>query len=233
MALVDEELGATPGPYFLSEFGLVDITFAPFLERIAASVCYYKGFAVRGEVRCEVWRRVYDMNDRAGCSLAAAPPTESPLGPTDCSVCLLSLPSPCRAPPQGRWPNLERWFNAMEQRPAYLAFKSDYYTHCHDLPPQLGGCVSGGGQSSASGVTTACLSSSRQTAVPDPSSMFSPACLHAAVPEAARCEAAIDGTDGASWHLPLPPLTATSLEPHSPGEAPALDRLQASNPLSL
>ena len=120
------------------------------------------------------------MNDRAGCSLAAAPPTESPLGPTDCSVCLLSLPSPCRAPPQGRWPNLERWFNAMEQRPAYLAFKSDYYTHCHDLPPQLGGCVSGGGQSSASGVTTACLSSSRQTAVPDPSSMFSPACLHAA-----------------------------------------------------
>ena len=28
---------------------------------------------------------------------------------------------------------------------------------------------------------------------------------------------AIDGDDGASWHLPLPPLTATSLEPYSPG----------------
>lgn len=40
---------------------------------------------------------------------------------------------------QGRFPNLDRWFEAMESRPAYLGFKSDYYTHCHDLPPQLGG----------------------------------------------------------------------------------------------
>lgn len=31
--------------------------------------------------------------------------------------------------------------------------------------------------------------------------------------------AAIDGLDGKSWHLPLPPLSASSLEPHSPGEA--------------
>lgn len=30
---------------------------------------------------------------------------------------------------------------------------------------------------------------------------------------------AIDGQDGKSWHLPLSPLTATSLEPHSPGRA--------------
>jgi hypothetical protein len=45
--------------------------------------------------------------------------------------------------PQGRWPHLERWFDAMEARPAYAGFKSDYYTHCHDLPPQLGGCASG------------------------------------------------------------------------------------------
>lgn len=29
--------------------------------------------------------------------------------------------------------------------------------------------------------------------------------------------AAIDGTDGRAWHLPLPPLTRTSLEPHAPG----------------
>lgn len=29
--------------------------------------------------------------------------------------------------------------------------------------------------------------------------------------------AAIDGRDGRSWHLPLPPLTSTSLEPHAPG----------------
>lgn len=138
MDAVEEGLGATPGPYFLEDFSLVDITFAPFLERIAASIAYYKGMAVRG---------------------------------------------------QGQWPNLDRWFAAMETRPAYQGFKSDYYTHCHDLPPQLGGCV--------------------MTAEGEP------------------VAAAIDGLDGKSWHLPLPPLSASSLEPHSPGENSELDRLEA------
>jgi hypothetical protein len=39
----------------------------------------------------------------------------------------------------GKWPELEAWFDAMESRPTYLGTKSDHYTHCHDLPPQLGG----------------------------------------------------------------------------------------------
>jgi glutathione S-transferase len=54
---INSQLEVAPGPYFLSEFGLVDITFAPFLERIVSSLLYYKGFAVRGEVRGEgcVW----------------------------------------------------------------------------------------------------------------------------------------------------------------------------------
>jgi glutathione S-transferase len=39
----------------------------------------------------------------------------------------------------GRWPAIERWFDALEQRSTYLGTKSDFYTHCHDLPPQLGG----------------------------------------------------------------------------------------------
>ena len=38
-------------------------------------------------------------------------------------------------------------------------------------------------------------------------------------PEGEPVAAAIDGRDGKSWHLPLPPLSATSLEPHAPGEA--------------
>ena len=38
-----------------------------------------------------------------------------------------------------RWPNLDAWFDAMEQRPTYLGIKSDFYTHVHDLPPQIGG----------------------------------------------------------------------------------------------
>ena len=32
-------------------------------------------------------------------------------------------------------------FDAMETLPSYQLTKSDYYTHCWDLPPQLGGCV--------------------------------------------------------------------------------------------
>lgn len=27
----------------------------------------------------------------------------------------------------------------MEARPAYIGTRSDYFTHVHDLPPQLGG----------------------------------------------------------------------------------------------
>lgn len=40
-----------------------------------------------------------------------------------------------------RWPNLERWFEAMEARPTFMGLRSDYFTHCHDLPPQLGGAL--------------------------------------------------------------------------------------------
>ena len=50
LGAVDSALGEAEGPYFLSDFSLVDITFAPFLERIAASIYYYKGVCVRGEV---------------------------------------------------------------------------------------------------------------------------------------------------------------------------------------
>lgn len=38
------------------------------------------------------------------------------------------------------FPAINRWFDAMETRSSYRASKSDYYTHAHDLPPQLGGC---------------------------------------------------------------------------------------------
>ncbi|KAK9789005.1 hypothetical protein WJX73_000362 [Symbiochloris irregularis] len=143
MSAVDQELGVADGPYFLGDdVTLPDLVFAPFLERIAASILYYKGLAVRG---------------------------------------------------QGRWPNLDRWFDAMETRPTYLGIKSDFYTHVHDLPPQIGDCAS--------------------------------------LPEAAPYAAAIDGTDGSSWHLPLDRLSSTSLEPHAPGDKPERDRWQAANRL--
>jgi len=38
----------------------------------------------------------------------------------------------------GDFPNLDTWLAAFEERPSYLATKSDYYTHCQDIPPQYG-----------------------------------------------------------------------------------------------
>lgn len=37
-----------------------------------------------------------------------------------------------------RFPLLENWLDAFEQRPSYQATKSDYYTHVKDIPPQYG-----------------------------------------------------------------------------------------------
>lgn len=50
MDMVNKDLGAEGGPFFLgSDISLVDLVFAPFLERIAASILYYKGLIVRGQ----------------------------------------------------------------------------------------------------------------------------------------------------------------------------------------
>jgi glutathione S-transferase len=57
LKLVDSELASNNnnnnnggGDYFLGEFSLVDIMFTSFLERMAASLAYYKGM----ESRCEI-----------------------------------------------------------------------------------------------------------------------------------------------------------------------------------
>lgn len=81
---IDAQLGTTDaaGPYFLgADLSLVDCMFTPFLERMAASLPYYKGFTAR----------------------------------------------------DSRYPHLLRWYEAMDQRPAYRGIKSDYYTHCQVL----------------------------------------------------------------------------------------------------
>ena len=93
-ANLEAALGERGGPYFLgAELSLVDLLFCSFVERAAASLLYFKGFALRRSAA---------------------------------------------------YPNVERWFKAMETRPSYRASQSDYYTHAHDLPPQLGGCSSNG-----------------------------------------------------------------------------------------
>ncbi|GMI56827.1 hypothetical protein TeGR_g6897 [Tetraparma gracilis] len=81
---------AAPGYFLGGRMTLVDVKFMPFLERIDASMCYFKGIRIRG--------------------------------------------SP-------DFPSITRWFEAMEEEEGYRITKSDIYTHCWDLPPQIGGCV--------------------------------------------------------------------------------------------
>ncbi|MFM1841613.1 MAG: hypothetical protein RLZZ490_344, partial [Cyanobacteriota bacterium] len=74
---------------FLSEFSTADVIFTPYVERMNASLFYYKGYSLREDN-----------------------------------------------------PRLKDWFAAMESRTTYRGTQSDFHTHAHDLPPQMGGCWS-------------------------------------------------------------------------------------------
>lgn len=39
---------------------------------------------------------------------------------------------------RAKFPNIDRWLSALEELPYYMATKSDFYTHCMDIPPQYG-----------------------------------------------------------------------------------------------
>ncbi|MFP4221725.1 MAG: glutathione S-transferase family protein [Phormidium sp.] len=86
---VEAALAATPGPYFLPEFSTADVVFTPYVERMNASLFYYKGYSLREEN-----------------------------------------------------PRLSDWFDGLENRATYRGTQSDFHTHVHDLPPQMGGCWS-------------------------------------------------------------------------------------------
>ncbi|MEM7716921.1 MAG: glutathione S-transferase family protein [Cyanobacteria bacterium P01_A01_bin.68] len=91
VAKVEQALAQTPGSYFLDNFGIVDVIFTPYVERMNASLYYYKGYSMREEN-----------------------------------------------------PRFSAWFDAMETRPTYRGTQSDFHTHVHDLPPQMGGCWENG-----------------------------------------------------------------------------------------
>jgi glutathione S-transferase len=91
VATIEDVLGQTSGPYFLEEFGTADVIFTPYVERMNASLYYYKGYSLREEN-----------------------------------------------------PRLAAWFTAMESRSTYRGTQSDFHTHAHDLPPQMGGCWENG-----------------------------------------------------------------------------------------
>ena len=90
--LVEQALEATAGPFFLERFSTADVIFVPYLERMNASLAYYKGYGLRRH-----------------------------------------------------HPAIDRWFSALEQRLTYRGTQSDIHTHAHDLPPQMGCCLSSGG----------------------------------------------------------------------------------------
>lgn len=43
-----------------------------------------------------------------------------------------------------KFPALNEWLDAFDKRECFLAFKSDYYTHVKDIPPQYGPSYNGG-----------------------------------------------------------------------------------------
>jgi glutathione S-transferase len=91
VAQVESALSQTAGGYFLDEFSTADVIFTPYVERMNASLYYYKGYSLRED------------NRRLGA-----------------------------------------WFDAMETRATYRGTQSDFHTHVHDLPPQMGGCWENG-----------------------------------------------------------------------------------------
>lgn len=91
---MERALEAQAGPFLLgAELGTADLVFVPYVERMNASLAYYKGYLLRQQ-----------------------------------------------------HPAIDRWFGALEQRPTYLGSQSDFQTHAHDLPPQMGGCHANGEQ---------------------------------------------------------------------------------------
>ena len=67
--------------------GSADLVFIPYVERMNASLAYYKGFSLREQ-----------------------------------------------------HPGIDRWLSALEGLETYRGTQSDFHTHAHDLPPQMGGC---------------------------------------------------------------------------------------------
>ena len=86
---VEAALAQTPGPFFLDEFSTADTVFIPYVERMDASLFYYKGYSLRQ-----------------------------------------------------KHPRIAAWFDGLETRSTYRGTQSDFHTHAHDLPPQMGGCYS-------------------------------------------------------------------------------------------
>ncbi len=70
-----------------NSLGSIDVIFIPYVERMNASLAYYKGYSLRQE-----------------------------------------------------HPIINKWLTNLESLEVYRGTQSDFHTHSHDLPPQMGGC---------------------------------------------------------------------------------------------
>lgn len=80
-----------PDAPLAEEPGSADLVFVPYVERMNASLAYFKGFGLRNE-----------------------------------------------------HPGIDSWLTSLEQLTTYRGTQSDFHTHAHDLPPQMGGCWENG-----------------------------------------------------------------------------------------
>ena len=89
-ALVEQALEATSGPFFRSNFGIADVIFVPYLERMNASLAYYKGYGLRSQhpaidrwfaaleqrstylgTQSDIHTHAHDLPPQMGCCLAS------------------------------------------------------------------------------------------------------------------------------------------------------------------
>ena len=88
--LVEEALEASEGPFFLPRFSTADVIFIPYLERMNASLAYYKGYGLRTEhpaidrwftaleqrstylgTQSDIHTHAHDLPPQMGCCLAS------------------------------------------------------------------------------------------------------------------------------------------------------------------
>ena len=93
--LVEQALEATPGPFFLEAFGSADVIFVPYLERMNASLSYYKGYGLRSQhpaidrwftaleqrstylgTQSDAHTHAHDLPPQMGCCLASGSPAQ-------------------------------------------------------------------------------------------------------------------------------------------------------------
>jgi len=63
---VEDALATTTGPYFLDSFSIADVVFTPYVERMSASLFYYKGYTLRdpkANPRLSTWFDAMETRD--------------------------------------------------------------------------------------------------------------------------------------------------------------------------